>query len=345
MTRQFVSDNNAGICPEALAAMLEANAAGHALGYGGDDWTTRAKRTIADLFETDCEVHIVFNGTAANALVLAQLTRSYSAIVAHAFSHIANDEAGAPSFFSGGATLRCLDLPHAKLSPDAVTEAARRDPGVHHVKPAALSLTQATELGTVYTVAEVENLCAAGHAERLKVHMDGTRFANALVRLGCTPADLTWRAGVDVLCFGGVKNGLGLGEAIVFFDTELADEFAWRVKQAGQLNSKMRFAAAGWLGLIESGAWLANARHANAMAGRLATALGTVDGVAVVEPVEANAVFADIPESAQATLRGKGWAFHTFMPPLTCRLMCAWDMDADTIDRFVADLRDATRKS
>ena len=248
MSKQFASDNNAGICSAALEAMLAANAEGHAPGYGGDAWTARAIAGIREVFETDCSVHFVFNGTAANALALAQLTKPYSAVITHAFSHIQMDEAGAPGFFSGGASLRTIDTPAAKLTVEAVIEAAKRDPGVHHVKPAALSLTQATELGTIYTPSELVALCEAAHAHGLKVHMDGARFANAVARSGAAPADLSWRAGVDVLSFGGVKNGLAVGEAVIFFAHEQAEEFEWRVKQAGQLNSKMRLAAAGWCG-------------------------------------------------------------------------------------------------
>ncbi len=343
MNKQFASDNNAGICPPALDAMLAANGEGHAPGYGGDAWTRRAIEGIRDLFETDCAVHFAFNGTAANALALAQLTRPYSAIITHAFSHIQMDEAGAPGFFSGGASLRTIDTPNAKLTAAAVREAATRDPGVHHIKPAVLSLTQATELGTVYTAAELSELCAAAHAHGLKVHMDGARFANAVARLGASPAALSWRAGVDVLCFGGVKNGLAVGESMIFFDRVLAEEFEWRVKQAGHLNSKLRLAAAGWCGLLESNAWLDNARNANTMADRLAKGLRAIDGIEVTQPVEANAVFAAIPLAAQERLRARGWMFYTFRPPLECRLMCAWDMDAETVDRFIDDAGKALR--
>jgi len=338
---QFASDNNAGICREALDAMLQANAEGHATGYGGDTWTLRARSLIQELFERDCEVHFAFNGTAANALVLAQLCRSFHAVLAHAFAHVVTDEAGAPGFYSGGASLRTADTPLAKLTPEAVKICAEANPGVHHVKPAALSLTQATELGTVYTPDELAALTETARSHGLKVHMDGARFANAVARLGCSPAELSWKAGIDVLCFGGVKNGLAVGEAIVFFDHTLAHEFEWRVKQAGQLNSKMRLATAGWCGLVESGAWLSNARRANAMADRLAAAIRGTPGIRVTMPVEANAVFAEIPEPAQAKLRDLGWLFYTFRPPRECRLMCAWDTNAATVDRFAADLRAA----
>jgi threonine aldolase len=338
---QFASDNNAGICPAALAALVAANATGHAAGYGDDASTARACDLIRDLFAAKAEVFFVFNGTAANALSLAQITKPYNAVIAHAFSHIEMDEAGAPEFFSGGAKLMLADPPHAKLTPAAVEKLATKHNGLHHVKAAALSLTQATELGTVYTADEVRALTAVARKHGLRVHMDGTRLANAIARLGCSAADITWKAGVDILCFGGVKNGLGVGEAIVVFDKDLAHEFEWRIKQAGQLNSKMRLVTAPWTGLLENGVWLANARHANAMADRLAAALTRIAGVRLMEPVEANAVFADIPPKLQAAVRKKGWKFYTFLGDTGCRLMCAWDTTPEVVDRFAADLATA----
>jgi threonine aldolase len=335
---QFASDNNAGMCPAALDALIAANATDHATGYGDDSWTKRACDLIRRLLDADADVFFVFNGTAANALALAQLTKPYNAVIGHAFSHIEMDEAGAPEFFSGGAKLMLADTAHAKLTPAAVTALATRQQGLHHVKPAVLSLTQSTELGTLYTVDELRALTAVARTHNLKVHMDGARLANAVARLGCAPADITWRAGVDVLCLGGVKNGLGVGEAVVFFDRSLAQEFEWRVKQAGQLNSKMRLVSAPWCGLLENGTWLTNARHANAMADRLAAALAQVSGVRLMEAVQANAVFADISVPLQAALRAHGWAFYTFLGDTGCRLMCAWDTTPDTIDRFAADL-------
>ena len=279
----------------------------------------------------------VFNGTAANALALAQICRSYHAVIAHAFSHIEEDEAGAPALFSGGAKIVTADTPLAKLTPEAVDALAKKGRGVHHVKPRALSITQATELGTVYTVDEIAALVDVARRHGLKVHMDGARFANAVASLGCAPADLSWRAGVDVLCFGGVKNGLAVGEAVLFFDRDLAREFEWRVKQAGHLNSKMRLVTAPWLALLENGVWLENARHANAMAQRLHGRIAGLDGVRLIAPVQSNGVFVELPPAVQARLRERGWRFYTFLGETGCRLMCAWDTTPDTVDRFAAD--------
>ncbi|HZT47542.1 MAG TPA: low specificity L-threonine aldolase [Hyphomicrobiaceae bacterium] len=338
MAQQFASDNNAGICPEALEALVAANAEGHAVGYGEDAWTEKACARLRELFETDAQVFFVFNGTAANALALAQLCRPYHAVVAHALSHIEEDEAGAPALFSGGAKIVTADTALAKLTPDVVAALAGKGRGVHHVKPRALSLTEATELGTVYTPAEIGALAETARRHGLAVHMDGARFANAVAHLGCAPADLSWRLGVDVLCFGGVKNGLAVGEAVLFFNRGLAEEFEWRVKQAGHLNSKMRLVTAPWAALIESGAWLKNARHANAMAARLWRRIGGLDGVRLIAPVESNAVFVDLPVAVQARLRDRGWRFYTFLGDTGCRLMCAWDTAPETVDRFAADV-------
>ena len=341
--QQFASDNNAGICPEAMTALAEANGAGHALSYGDDPWTERARRAIAALLGADCTTFFVFNGTAANALALAQLTKPWHAVVCHALSHVDTDEAGAPEFFSGGAKLMPADGPDGKLAPEAVERLATRWQGFHHVKARALSVTQATEAGTVYTIEDLTALTAAARRHGLLVHMDGARLANAVAHLGCSAADVTWRAGIDVLSLGATKNGLAVGEAVVFFRRDLAEEFEWRIKQAGQLASKMRFVTAPWAGLVESGAWLGNARHANAMARRLADAIGGLPGISLMFPVEANAVFADIPLPLQAAVRAKGWKFYTFLGDTGCRLMCAWDTTAETVDRLAADMRAACR--
>ncbi|HZC79741.1 MAG TPA: low specificity L-threonine aldolase, partial [Ktedonobacterales bacterium] len=324
--------------PEALTALVRANAAGHVTGYGDDPWTDKACTRLRELFETEARVFFVFNGTAANALALAQICAPYHAVIAHAFSHIEEDEAGAPGLFSGGAKIVTADTPLGKLTPDVVDALARKGRGVHHVKARALSITQATELGTVYTAGEVGALTEVARHHGLKVHMDGARFANALATLQCSPADLSWRAGVDVLCLGGVKNGLAVGEAVLFFACELAAEFEWRVKQAGHLNSKMRLVTAPWLALLEGDVWLSNARHANAMAERLSERITNLPGVRLLAPVQANGVFVELPPAVQAALREKGWRFYTFLGETGCRLMCAWDTTPATVDRFAEDI-------
>lgn len=340
-TQHFASDNQAGMCPEALAALAAANSSGHEPSYGEDRWTGALQDRMRTLFETDCQTFLVFNGTAANALALAAMCRPFEAVVCHAVSHIETDEAAAPEFFTGGAKLLTAATPDAKLTPAAVAHLATRYEGFHHVKARALSLTQSTEFGTLYRPDELRALTAAARAHGLKVHMDGARFANAVAALAMSPADLSWRAGVDVLSFGATKNGVGIGEAIVFFDRDLADSFPWRVKQTGQLASKMRLVAAPWLAMLENDLWLNNARHANAMATKLAGLISPLPGIRLLFPVEANAVFADIPPAAQTAVRAKGWRFYTFLGETGCRLMCAWDTAADTVERFAHDLAEA----
>ncbi|MCX8092223.1 MAG: low specificity L-threonine aldolase [Verrucomicrobiae bacterium] len=339
--RHFASDNYAGLCPEALAALLDANT-GHDISYGDDAWTARACDLIRDVFQRHCEAFFVFNGTAANALALATLCRPYHSILCHELAHVETAECGAPEFFSNGAKVLLLSGPNGKISPAEVERAVHRRTDIHYPKPAVLSLTQATELGTVYTLDELRELVAVARRLGLRVHMDGARFANAVAALDVSPADLTWRAGVDVLCFGMTKNGSAVGEAVVFFDEDLARDFDRRCKQGGQLASKMRFLSAPWVGMLREGAWLRHARHANAMAKRLEAGLRALPGVTITYPVESNAVFARIPPAAEARLHQRGWHFYTgVVTPNESRLMCSWDTTPEDVDAFVADVREA----
>ena len=337
-TPQFASDNNAGIAPEAFAALAAANR-GHAIAYGGDDLTRRAADAIREVLDADAAVYLVFNGTAANSLALSALCRSTDAVVCHAFAHVNVDECGAPEFFSGGAKLLAVDTPHAKLTPAAVAARAVTPHDEHASRPRALTLTQATELGTVYSPGEIRALAGVAHERGMKVHMDGARFANAIASLGCAPAEITWRAGVDAISFGGTKNGMPFCEAVVFFDRALADEFARRRKQGGQLASKMRYLAAPWLGMLEGGAWLRHASHANAMAQRLRDAIAGLPGVSLIAPVEANGVFAHLPAPVIEGLHAKGWRFYVFVGDTGCRFMCAWDTTPEAVDALADDIR------
>ncbi|MCX8155345.1 MAG: low specificity L-threonine aldolase [Verrucomicrobiae bacterium] len=336
--RFFASDNYAGICPEAWAALQAANV-DHAPAYGEDDFTARVADQLRELFETHCEVFFVFNGTAANSLALATLCQSYHSIICHELAHVETDECGAPEFFSHGTKVLTAPGANGKLEPQAIERLVRRRSDIHYPKPRAVSLTQATEVGTVYTVEEVRAIWARARSLGLRIHMDGARFANAVASLGVAPKEITWQAGVDVLCFGGTKNGLPVGEAVIFFDRELAAEFAYRCKQAGQLASKMRFIAAPWLGMLENNTWLRHAAHANAMAARMETALREL-GVNLLFPREANAVFAEFSPAVQQGLRARGWRFYTFIGQGGCRLMCAWDTRPEDVDAFVADVRE-----
>ena len=255
LAQQFASDNYAGICPEAWAAMEQANC-GHSTSYGDDPWTTRAADAFRRLFEAECEVFFVFNGTAANSLALASLCQSYHGVICCDSSHVETDECGAPEFFSNGSKLLVARSVNGKLTPEAIHELATKRQDIHYPKPRVVTITQPTETGVVYSLDELKAISAACKEHGLLLHADGARFANACARLGCAPAELSWRSGVDVLCFGGTKNGMAVGEAVLFFDRALATDFDYRCKQAGQLASKMRFLAAPWVGLLESGAWL-----------------------------------------------------------------------------------------
>ncbi|MFT8462080.1 low specificity L-threonine aldolase [Acetobacter persici] len=337
ITQQFASDNYAGICPEALAAMQDANQ-GYVPAYGEDLWTTRAADAFRSLFEKDCDVFFAFNGTAANALALASLCQSYNSVICSALAHVETDECGAPEFFSNGSKLLTAPTQGGKLTPEAIRTLATGRTDIHFPKPRAVTITQPTETGQVYTLAEIQAISAVCRDLGLRLHMDGARFANACAALGCSPAEMTWQSGVDVLCFGGTKNGMAVGEAILFFDRALADGFDYRCKQAGQLASKMRFLAAPWVGILESGAWLRNGQAANAAAAHLARQIEHLKGLDLMFPAEANAVFLKAPASLLEGLRDKGWRFYTFIGG-GARFMFAWDADLTQVDALAADIK------
>lgn len=335
---QFASDNYSGICPEAWSMMQEANA-GHVLSYGDDEWTERACNLLREIFETDCEVFFALTGTAANALALASLCQSYHSVLCHRAAHVETDECGAPEFFSNGTKILLVPGENGKIDLDVVEKMVKVRTDIHYPKPRVLSLTQATELGTVYSVEELRAAGELAHRLGLRVHMDGARFANALASLKVTPKEISWQAGVDVLCLGGAKNGLPIGEAVLFFNRELAHEFDYRCKQAGQLLSKMRFVSAPWVGLLHDGAWLRNAAHANACAEKLEAELRQIPGVRVMFPRQANSVFLQLPPAAAAALRARGWRFYTFIGEGGARFMCSWATTDADIAALVADMR------
>jgi threonine aldolase len=333
---EFASDNTIGVCPEALAALKEVNH-GSAESYGDDGWTRRLRKRVGDLFETDCAVYLVFNGTAANALALAQLCQSFHSVICHRQAHIQTDECGAPEFFTRGSKLLLVDGAAGKIDINEVNAVIGRQPEVHAHKPRAISITQTTELGSVYTREEIAAVAAVAKKHEMFLHMDGARFANAVASLKCTPKEITWQVGVDVLCFGGTKNGLAAAELVIFFGKELANEFDYRLKQAGQLASKMRFLAAQWIALLNNRVWVRNAEHANAMARRLAERLSREAKIDIVFPVEANAVFVQLSDSLVRNLESRGWHFYKFVEPDVYRLMCSWATTDANLDQFVTD--------
>lgn len=334
---EFASDNTASICPEAWDALQRANADKAAPSYGDDRWTAQVCQLVREIFEIDCEVFLVFNGTAANALALAQLCQPFHSVICHEHAHIETDECGAPEFFSGSKLLVTRGA-NGKIDIGEAEAAIVRQPELHSPKPRAISITQATELGTVYTADEIRALNEFARKRSLFIHMDGARFANAVASLGCAPKALTWEIGVDVLCFGGTKNGIGAGELVIFFKKELAREFDYRVKQAGQLASKMRFLAAPWVGLLTNDVWLRNAQHANRASRRLAERLRSEAKIDIVFPVEANAVFLRMSEQLVRGLHERGWHFYKFIEPDLYRLMCSWSVTDQDIGDFVAEV-------
>jgi threonine aldolase len=339
---QFASDNCSGICPEAWEAMAEANR-GHAPAYGEDDWTLQASDLVREIFEINCEVFFTFNGTASNSLALASMCRSYHSIIAHQHAHVETDECGGPEFFSHGTKLLLVPGAHGKVDPAAVHQTVLRRSDIHYPKPRVLSITQATEMGTVYSVEELDAIAELTRRLNLGLHMDGARLANAIAALGVSPKEVTWKVGVDVLCFGGTKNGLACGDCVVFFRRDLAEEFAYQCKQAGQLASKMRFLAAPWVGILRSGAWLENARRANQSAKRLRDELEGIGGVELTHPVEANAVFVELAPAIVSGLRAGGWRFYDFIGEGSSRLMCSWDTTHEDISAFAQDVRRLAR--
>ncbi len=341
LLQQFASDNYAGICPEAWEAMQAANP-GHVTSYGDDPWTARAADAFRELFEIDCEVFFVFNGTAANSLALASLCQSYHGVICSEAAHVETDECGAPEFFSNGSKLLVASGPDGKLTPQAIRELATKRQDIPYPKARAVTITQATEMGRVYTPPELHAIAEECRALKLSLYMDGARFANACASLGCSPAEITWKAGVDVLGFGGTKNGMAAGEAVLFFDRKLAEDFDYRCKQAGQLASKMRFLSAPWVGMLESGAWLRNAQHANECARYTAERIAQIPGVRIAQPVEANSVFLHGDAALLDALRQRGWHFYTFIGG-AARFMFAWDTDRERVEIFCRDLEECAR--
>ena len=334
----FCSDNVTGAAPEILEALARANA-GTLPSYGEDALTARVEAKLRDIFETDLAAFPLATGTSANALALSVLAPPYGAVYCHRDAHVAVDECGAPEFYTGGAKL--VDLPgeHGKLTAPQIAEvlAGAHKGVVHHVQPAAVSLTQATEAGTCYAAAEVAAIAAAARPYGVRLHMDGARFANAVASLGCAPKTITWKAGVDILSFGGTKNGLATGELVIFFDKKSSRDFQYRVKQAGHLGAKMRFLAAPWMGLLSGDVWLRNARHANEAARDLAQRLRKEAGMESLFPVESNAVFVQLSDQLVRGLHARGWRFFKFLEPDVYRLMCSWSTTADDISMLVGD--------
>ncbi len=340
----FASDNVSPVHPRIMSAITAADE-GPAMPYGGDALTARAAERISKVFEHEAEVFLVTTGTAANALALSAMVDPFGGVLAHEEAHVNTDECGAPELFTGGAKIVPLPGEGGRISPAVLEERlAAFVHGEHQVLPQALSLTNATEYGQVQTPDEIAALARIARAHGLKVHLDGARLANALAALGCTPAEATWKAGVDVLSFGLTKNGAMCAEAVVFFDTGLAERFAWRRKRAGQLLSKGRYLAAQFLAALEEGLWLDLARHANAMAARLAAGLTELPGVRPAHPVQANEIFVHLPRPLHEALVKAGAVYYPWRETeetVLARLVTSWATDPEDVERLLACARAA----
>jgi threonine aldolase len=342
----FCSDNASGAAPEVLRALEAANG-GWAMSYGNDDWTRRLAARVQEIFETEAAVLPVATGTAA---CLSVMTPPYGAIYCHEESHINVDECGAPEFYSGGAKLIPLPGAHGKIAPETLEAAIAGAGNVHAVQPAAVSLTNASEAGTVYTPEETRAISELAKAHGLGLHLDGARFANALANLGCSPAQASWRAGVDALSLGATKNGVLAGELVVIFDPAKTEELGYRRKRGGHLFSKMRFLSAQLEAYFTNDLWLRNARHANAMAATLAAGLAALPGAALSHPVEANEIFVTLPEPMIQGLFERGFQFYRWGPGggseanheanREVRLVTAFNTDPDHVDAFLSAARE-----
>jgi len=339
----FASDNAGPVHPRVLDAMSRAND-GYALGYGADDLTERAVSMVREVFEApDASVHLVTLGTAANALALATMVRPWDAVFCHPLAHISEDECNAPEFYSGGAKLVHVDGPDAKMTPEALRHAlTAAGQSVHGAQRGPVSLTQVTELGTIYTLDELRALTDIAKSMDVRVHMDGARFANAQVALGCTASEMTWKAGIDVVSFGGTKNGLMAAEAVVFFDPQHAWEFELRRKRAAHLISKHRFLAAQMVAYLEDDLWLDMARSANGAMARLADGLRATADVGLLHEPQANMAFVEWPEETARRLKEAGAMFYPSLGPTgreRARLVCDWSIGTDQIDQFLGLVR------
>jgi threonine aldolase len=341
----FASDNTSGAPPEVMQALLRANE-GFARSYGGDDIMARVTAQVRALFDApEASVHLVATGTAANALALAALTDPWGAVFCHRHAHIAEDECGAPEFYTNGAKLVLIDGAHGRITPDALTEALATTgaSGVHGVQRGCLSLTNVTEAGTVYTPAEIAALTAIAKSHGLPCHLDGARFANALVATGASPADMTWRAGIDVLSFGGTKNGLLGVEAVVLFDPAKSWELELRRKRGGHLFSKHRFLSVQMEAYLTDGLWMRLAAQANAMGQRLAQGIAGLNHAALTHPSQANMIFANWEPGGHAHLQAAGAVYYDLRPLAdgreTARMVASWNTTEDHVDRFLGHLK------
>ena len=338
MNALFTSDNVTGACPEVMDAVVAANS-GIAASYGDDEWSSSLQTKLSEIFETDVVVFPAVTGTASNALALSVLTPVFGKIYCHELSHINTDECGAPEFFTGGAKLIPMCSTNGRINASDLAETIRGTGNVHVSQPAAVSITQACETGTVYQLDEILEIVETAHCHNLNVHMDGARFANAIASLGVSPAEMTWKSGIDVLTFGGTKNGCLAAEAVVFFKPELVGNFPFLHKRSGQLLSKMRFISTQLEAYLSDDVWLRNARHANAMATLLSEGLVTFPDIKLAYPTQSNEIFVRLPQSVIEHLNSEGYEVNE--DELDCkaaRFVTAWNTESTDIHQLLAAL-------
>jgi len=334
----FSSDNVTGACPEVMDAIIAAND-GIVESYGNDKWSLNLQKKLSEIFETDVVVFPVVSGTAANALALSVLSPVFGKIFCNELSHINTDECGAPEFFSGGAKLVTMTSDDGKINAKDLGQNIRGTGNVHLSQPAAVSITQACETGTVYQLEEIKSIAETAHEHGLKVHMDGARFANAIVSLDVSPAEMTWKSGIDVLSFGGTKNGCLTAEAVVFFKPELVGNFPYLHKRSGQLLSKMRFISAQLEAYVSNDVWLRNARNANTMAKQLSEGLAKFPDIKLAYTTQSNEVFVHLPSSIIDLLNAKGYnVSEDELDGKSVRFVTAWNTVSDDIDKLISTI-------
>ncbi|MDR3339382.1 MAG: low specificity L-threonine aldolase [Candidatus Symbiothrix sp.] len=333
----FASDNNSGVHPLLLDALIQANQ-GYAVGYGDDEYTYKAEKIIRAVFGEDVQPHFVFNGTGANVIALQGLTRSFQCIICASTAHIYGDECGAPTKFTS-AVMKPIDTPDGKLTPELIQNELQGIGEQHHSQPKVVYLSQSTEMGTLYTQEELKDICNFSHANHLYVHMDGSRLANACAKTGLGMRELSRDCGVDILSLGGTKNGMMIGEAVIAFHPELNENIRFIRKQSAQLYSKMRYLSAQYIAYFEKGLWLENARNANEMATYLAERLQSFPEIQLTQKVEANALFLIMPKNAILKMLEKYFFYFWNESSNEIRLVCSWDTTKKDIDAFINHLK------
>ena len=332
---KFASDNVAGACPEVLDAILKANE-GDSIPYGNDQISTDLQNKFSEIFEKEVVVFPIASGTAANALALATLTPSFGNVYCHKLAHINMDECGAPEFYTGGGKLVTLQGNKGKITAEELDKTISGKGIVHHTQPSSVSITQVCETGEVYQLDEIKKISEVTHKHNLNIHMDGARFANALTSLNCSPAEMTWKSGIDVLSFGATKNGCIAAEAIIFFKKDLVGNIAFLMKRAGHLLSKMRFVSAQLDAYISNDVWLKNAKHANDMGKMLSEGLAKHNSIEIAYPTEANEVFAKFPRHMIEHLNSEGYKMNEDeLDGKAVRLVAAWNTKASDIESFL----------